>query len=241
MDWFVRDPRFYSLHFDWFRARHLTGFFRETRVPSPFVEDLGGSRASLETNLKLPSAQAPHSRPQSLMGAWAQGPGDSGDTGFEVLDFRTSSHCRFKSKLKDSLSKALNHLNLQSLTLLQEQVNATRNFVENQTWPEVLKSRTSNPVSPESPGPRAQAPRGAWGREWQAPLIDSFRGSFRSSVNLSPMFALIATWVWGNFPLLPEMSAVYSMFMKNETTVHVLSCFVMFVILCCSLRIIVQV
>ena len=36
----------------------------------------------------------------------------------------------------------------------------------NQKWPEVLKSRTSNPVSPEPPGPRAQAPRRLWGREW---------------------------------------------------------------------------
>ena len=42
--------------------------------------------------------------------------------GFEVLDFRTSCHFRFKSKLEDSLLKALNHLNLQSLTLLQEQI-----------------------------------------------------------------------------------------------------------------------
>ena len=31
-----------------------------------------------------------------------------------------------------------------------------------QKWPEVLKSRTSNPVSPEPPGPRAQAPRRLW-------------------------------------------------------------------------------
>ena len=29
-----------------------------------------------------------HSRPQSLLGAWARGPGGSGDTRFEVLDFR---------------------------------------------------------------------------------------------------------------------------------------------------------
>ena len=37
-----------------------------------------------------------------------------------------------QSKLEDSLSKALNHLNLQSLTLREEQVNAIRNIVENQ-------------------------------------------------------------------------------------------------------------
>ena len=37
-----------------------------------------------------------------------------------------------QSKLEDSLLKALNHLNLQSLTLREEQVNAIRNIVENQ-------------------------------------------------------------------------------------------------------------
>ena len=30
-----------------------------------------------------------------------------------------------------------------------------------------LKSRTSNPVSPEPHGARAQAPRRLWGREWE--------------------------------------------------------------------------
>ena len=105
------------------------------------------------------------SRPQSLLGAWARRPGGSGDTGFEVLDFRTSGYFWFKSKLEDSILKALNRLNLQSLTRLQEQVNAIRTVVENQKWPEVLKSRTSNPVSPEPPGPCAQAPRGLWGRK----------------------------------------------------------------------------
>ena len=54
------------------------------------------------------------------------------ETGFEVLDLRTSDHFQFKSKLEDSPSKALNYLNLQSLTLRQEQVNASRNVVENQ-------------------------------------------------------------------------------------------------------------
>ena len=45
------------------------------------------------------------------------------DTGFEVLDLRTSGHFQFKSKLEDSPSKALNYLNLQSMTLRQEQVS----------------------------------------------------------------------------------------------------------------------
>ena len=59
----------------------------------------------------------------------------------------------------------MNHLNSQSLTLRSEQVNAVRNVVENRKWPEVLKSRTSNPVSPEPPRPRAQAHWRLWGRE----------------------------------------------------------------------------
>ena len=84
-----------------------------------------------------------------------------GDTGFEVLDLRTSCHFQFKSKLEDSPSEALNYLNLQSLTLRQEQVNAIRNVVENQRWPEVLKSRTSNTASLESAGPRANPPGGS--------------------------------------------------------------------------------
>ena len=82
------------------------------------------------------------------------------DTGFEVLDLRTSGHFQFKSKLEDSPSKALNYLNLQSFTLRQEQVNAIRNVVENQKWPKV-KSRTWNTVSLEPPGPRANAPGGS--------------------------------------------------------------------------------
>ena len=52
-----------------------------------------------------------HCRPESLLGAWARGPVGSGDTGFEVLDFRTSGHFRFKSVLEDSLLNVLNHLN----------------------------------------------------------------------------------------------------------------------------------
>ena len=37
-----------------------------------------------------------------------------------------------QSKLEHSLLKTFNHLNLQSLTLREEQVNAIRNIVENQ-------------------------------------------------------------------------------------------------------------
>ena len=52
-----------------------------------------------------------HCRSESLLGTWARGPLGSGDTGFEVLDFRPSGHVPFKSKLEDPLLKALNHLN----------------------------------------------------------------------------------------------------------------------------------
>ena len=62
------------------------------------------------------------------------------DRGFEVLDFRTSSRFRFKSNLEDPLLKALNHLNLQSLTIRQEQVNAIRNVVDKSEMTGSLKS-----------------------------------------------------------------------------------------------------
>ena len=71
-----------------------------------------------------------------------------------------------QSNLEDCLLKASNLLHLQLLTLRQGQVNAIRNVVENQKSPEVLKSRTSNRVSPDPPGPRAQGSRRLWGREW---------------------------------------------------------------------------
>ena len=40
------------------------------------------------------------------------------------------------------------------------------NLLVNRKSPEVLKSRTSNPSSAVPPGPRAQAPRRLWEREW---------------------------------------------------------------------------
>ena len=40
-------------------------------------------------------------------------------------------------------------------------MHAIKNVVKNQKSPEVLKSRTSNPMSPGPPGPRAQAPEGS--------------------------------------------------------------------------------
>ena len=43
--------------------------------------------------------------PRAFWGAWARGPGGSEDTGFKVLNFRTSGHFRIKSKLGDSLFK----------------------------------------------------------------------------------------------------------------------------------------
>ena len=67
------------------------------------VGDTGGS---IEKTRLLPIGVEPHSRPQSHLGAWERGPGGSGDTEFDVLDFRTSVHFRFKSKLEDSLLKS---------------------------------------------------------------------------------------------------------------------------------------
>ena len=81
-----------------------------------------------------------HSRPRILLEAWAWGPGGSGDTGFKVLDFRTSARFWFKSNLEDPLLKALNHQNLQSSTLRQEQVNAIRNVVDKSEMTGSLKS-----------------------------------------------------------------------------------------------------
>ena len=49
---------------------------------------------------------------------------------YSILAPRASDS--LKSNLEDSLLKALNHLNLRSLTLWQEQVNAIRKVVENQ-------------------------------------------------------------------------------------------------------------
>ena len=40
------------------------------------------------------------------------------------------------------------------------------NLLVNRKSPEVLKSRTSNPLSAGPPGPRSQAPRRLRGREW---------------------------------------------------------------------------
>ena len=76
------------------------------------------------------------------------------DRGFEVLDFRTSARFRFKSNLEDPLLKTLNHLNLQSLTIRQEQVNAIRNVVDksemtgSRLLPEVLKVQDSKSSVP---------------------------------------------------------------------------------------------
>ena len=46
---------------------------------------------------------------QDRLGVWARGPGGSGD--IEVLDFRSSGHFQYKSKLEDPLFNAWNHLN----------------------------------------------------------------------------------------------------------------------------------
>ena len=105
------------------------------------------------------------SRPQSLLGAWARGPGGSGDTGFEVLDFRTSGHFWSSTKFLIAFTCSCRSVNDCKFTWFKAFKRESSNLLLNQKWPEVLKYRTSNPVSPETPGRRAQAPRRLWGRE----------------------------------------------------------------------------
>ena len=108
-----------------------------------------------------------HSRSQSLLGAWARGPGGSGDTGFEVLDFRTSGHFWFSTAFLTAFTCSCRSVNDCKFRWFKAFKRESSNLLLNRKWPEVLKSRNLNPVSPEPPGPRAQAPRRPWGREWR--------------------------------------------------------------------------
>ena len=121
-----------------------------------------------------------HCRPESHLGVWARGTVGSGDIRFEVLDFRTSGHFRFKSKLEDFESPKLT-----VIEIWLEQVNAIRNVVDNQKWREVLKSRTSNPVSPEPPCPYAQAPQEALGTRMGLGMNERRNSRHAENVSLS--------------------------------------------------------
>ena len=80
------------------------------------------------------------------------------------LDIRSSPIQKFGGfSLKSFESQSIyNHCR----TLRQEQVNAIRNVTENEKWPEVIQSKTSNPVSQGPLGPCTQSSRRLWRRDW---------------------------------------------------------------------------
>ena len=106
-----------------------------------------------------------HSRPQSFLGAWARGPGRSGDTRFEVLDFRTSGHFLFSTTFVIAFTCCCRSVNNCKFRRFKAFKRQSSKLLLKRKWPEVLKSRTSNPVSSGPPGPRAQAPWRHWRRE----------------------------------------------------------------------------
>ena len=112
------------------------------------------------------------SRPQNLLEAWVRVPGGFGDTGFEVQDLRTSGHFWFFTTFLIAVTCSCPSVIDCKLRWFKAFKRKSSNFHLNRKWPEVLKSSTSNAVSlvsPEPPGPRAQAPRGLWGRECSWP------------------------------------------------------------------------
>ena len=80
--------------------------------------------------------------------AWARGPGGSGDTGFEVLEFRTSVHFWFSTTFVIAFTCCCRSVNDCKFRWFQAFKRESSNLLLNRKWPEVLKSRTSNPVSP---------------------------------------------------------------------------------------------
>jgi len=92
--------------------------------------------------------------------------GASGDRGFEVPYFRTSGHFWYSTTFLISFTCSCRSVNDCKFSWFKALKRQPSKLLLNRKWPEVLKSRTSNPVSPEPPGPRAQAPRRLWGRGW---------------------------------------------------------------------------
>ena len=78
--------------------------------------------------------------------AWARGLGGAGDTGFKVLDFRTSVHFWFSTTFLIAFTCSCRSVNDCKFRWFQ-----SSNLLLNRKWPEVLKSRTSNPVPPVCP------------------------------------------------------------------------------------------
>ena len=129
------------------------------RLSSPVLLHKFSNRRRRRKGLALPRLLYfpifPHSRPQSLLGAWARGPGGSGDTGFEVLDFRTSGHFWFSTTFLIAFTCSCRSVNDCKFRWFKAFKRESSNFLLNRKWPALLKSRTSNPVSP--------------GREWFSP------------------------------------------------------------------------
>ena len=130
--------------------RVSTGFSRQT-----------ASKINHQPSRKVTFHRQPHSRPQSLLGAWARGPEGSGDTGFEVLDFRTSGHFWSSTTFVIEFTCCYRSVNECNFRWFKAFKRESSNLLLNRKWPKVLKSRTSNPVSPETPGPSSQAPGGS--------------------------------------------------------------------------------
>ena len=92
--------------------------------------------------------------------------GQTGDTGFEVRDFRTSGHFRFKSKLEDSLLKAWNHLNLQSLTFRQHQKRCRKSEMNGSPRIQDIKYCVPRASWSSCSGLAVYRNRRLWGRKW---------------------------------------------------------------------------
>ena len=87
---------------------------------------------------------------------------------FGVLDFRTSGHFWFFTTFLIVVTHSCPSVNDCNFRWFKTFKRESSNLLVNQKSPEVLKSiaRTSNRLSGGPPGPRAQAPRRLWRREW---------------------------------------------------------------------------
>ena len=69
----------------------------------------------------------------------------SGDTGFEVLDFRTSGHAWFSTKFLIAFTCSWKNVNDCKFRWFKAFERESSNLLLNLQWPEVLKSRTCIP------------------------------------------------------------------------------------------------
>ena len=112
--------------------------------------------------------------------ACARRPGGSGDTRFEVLDFRTSGHFWFSTTVLIAFTYSCRSVSDCKFRWFKAFKRESSNLLLNRKSQEVLKSKSSNPMPPEPPGPRAQAPRRLWGRQWGKSLRDLLISSWLS-------------------------------------------------------------